>query len=477
MKNICANVSEMGLNPEKLFEMIETLEKEVELHSIVVQYDGKKIIEGAWDPFTLEDPQMMHSLSKLGTAICIGYAIDEGKLRLDDKLLDYVRGELPEEYDSALEELTVYHLLTMQAGSPECCNNVWFSKLKGAWETQWLKEPKIKEDIGKIFHYDSGCSYTLSRIITKVMGKNCLSIMQERVFSKMDIGEINWLTSPEGHNTGGWGMYLTARQIAALAQLLIQKGNWNGEQLIPAWWIDEMSKPRVSIPGAENMALSSYAYHIKAGKEIFAAEGAFGQYLICFRKYPIAIGITSGTSDYVAADICLKYLKEAIEIKCKKEEAEKKLNEKLENLKLPLPCGEEDQADGKMQAWMDKTILFTENPRNIQKVVFSQKGKMLNMRLVINDEEKTCDAGFKTWIRNDLYQDDYTKKHHCISYAFEKNRLNISVGLINTSYREEYCFCVDKDKLVCTWKPNVTYLPPQSDNIWKFTGILQEIAY
>ena len=43
--------------------------------------------------------------------------------------------------------------------------------------------------------------------------------------------------------------------------------------------------------------------------------------------------------------------------------------------------------------------------------------------------------------------------------------------------REEYCFCVDKDKLVCTWKPNVTYLPPQSDNIWKFTGILQEIAY
>ena len=87
-----------------------------------------------------------------------------------------------------------------------------------------MKEPKIKEDIGKIFHYDSGCSYTLSRIITKVMGKNCLSIMQERVFSKMDIGEINWLTSPEGHNTGGWGMYLTARQIAALAQLLIQKG-------------------------------------------------------------------------------------------------------------------------------------------------------------------------------------------------------------------------------------------------------------
>lgn len=49
--------------------------------------------------------------------------------------------------------------------------------------------------------------------------------MQERVFDKMGFGEINWLTSPEGHNTGGWGMYLTAGKISALAQLLLQKVN------------------------------------------------------------------------------------------------------------------------------------------------------------------------------------------------------------------------------------------------------------
>lgn len=121
------------------------------------------------------------------------------------------------------EDLTIYHLLTMQAGSKECCNNVWFSKLTKDWETNWLKQPKIREDIGKAFHYDSGCSYTLSRIVTKVMGKNCLALMQERVFDKMGFGEINWLTSPEGHNTGGWGMYLTAGKISALAQASASK--------------------------------------------------------------------------------------------------------------------------------------------------------------------------------------------------------------------------------------------------------------
>ena len=53
------------------------------------------------------------------------------------------------------------------------------------------------------------------------MGENCLSIMQKRVFDKLGFGKINWLTSPEGHNTGGWGMYLTADQISTLAQLLL----------------------------------------------------------------------------------------------------------------------------------------------------------------------------------------------------------------------------------------------------------------
>lgn len=75
---------------------------------------------------------------------------------------------------------------------------------------------------------------------------------------------------------------------------------------------------RVVIPEDEKKALTHYAYHIKAGKEIFAAEGAFGQYLICFRDYPVAIGITAGASEYLAADICLKYIKEAVQIPCEK---------------------------------------------------------------------------------------------------------------------------------------------------------------
>lgn len=462
------------LNPFKLAKMLEELENTVELHSISVRYKGEKVVEGAWAPFSMEEPQMLHSLSKIGTSICVGFAVDEGKLHLEDKFLDYVREDLPDEYDEALENITVYDLLTMQAGSPECCNNVWFSRLEKDWEKNWLGQPKLKEDIGKVFHYDSGCSYTLSRIVTKVMGENCLSIMQKRVFDKLGFGKINWLTSPEGHNTGGWGMYLTADQISTLAQLLLQKGNWKGEQLVPQWWIEEMGQSRVVIPGDEKKALTHYAYHIKAGKEIFAAEGAFGQYLVCFRELPVAIGITAGAREYLAADICLKYMKEAVSIPCpeeKREEGEKYLEAKIKSLSLPQPEGRLKTAEKELSGLFNREIIFTENPRNIESAKIIPEGCKLRLEMIVQGEKKIAYAGFKSWKQNDLYPDDFTKRYHSIAYGMDQETLYLSVGLLNTSYREEYSFWVNsKDTVIATWRPNVTYLPEQPDMVWKFTG-------
>ena len=151
METIYVDPENYGIDSGKLREMLEVLEKEAALHSISVKYEGKTILEGAWKPFTLEAPQMMHSLSKTGTAICVGFARDEGKLKLEAPFLDYIREDLPEEYDPALEKITVYELLTMQAGSPFCCNNVWFSRLEKNWETAWLREKKILEEIGNMF--------------------------------------------------------------------------------------------------------------------------------------------------------------------------------------------------------------------------------------------------------------------------------------------------------------------------------------
>lgn len=444
------------LNQGVLLQMIRELEQEAELHSICILEEGKTVFEGAWEPFSLEVPQMMHSLSKTGTSLCVGMAVSEGKLSLTDSMLDYLQDDLPETYDPALKKITVYDLLTMQAGSRFCANNVWFTHLKKDWESTWLKEKRNADEIGNGFHYDSGCSYTLSRMVTKVMGKTCLELLQERVFSKMGLPEVHWLSSPEGYSTGGWGMYLTAPWIAALGELIRNNGVWSGEQLVPAAWIREMVKPRVSIPEAAGHAIDSYGYQIKTGEKLFAAEGAFGQMMIVFRDLPVVIGVTSGTASEKIADICQRYILEAAAVPASTEEEKAACRKKAADLHLPLPEGGAfpEELYWKLKG---KKVFLDRNPRDVRWVEFDKlDDKTLQITANIGGEKKELAAGWKTWIRNDLYPQDFTKRYHCAAYAYANGKLEVAVSLINTSYREVYT--LDFMEKTASWKPNVTYL-------------------
>ena len=189
METIYVDPENYGIDSGKLREMLEVLEKEAELHSISVKYEGKTILEGAWKPFTLEDPQMMHSLSKTGTAICVGFALDEGKLKLEAPFLDYIREDLPEEYDPALEKITVYDLLTMQAGSPFCCNNVWFSRLEKNWETAWLREKKIL--LEKCFIMIQAAAIPCPGLSQKLWGKTAGHFLMNESLKKWASGKFD----------------------------------------------------------------------------------------------------------------------------------------------------------------------------------------------------------------------------------------------------------------------------------------------
>lgn len=457
MKIEYATPKSVGVNADVLAQMLCELEEKAELHSIVVIKDDKVVVDGSWLPYEKDIPQMMHSLSKTGISLCVGIAISEGKLSLDDKFIDYVRGDLSENYDRILEQVTIYDLLTMQAGSAACANNVYFTALKEDWEKAWLGEKRIAADVGKVFHYDSGCSYTLSKIVSGVMGKTCIDLLQERVFSKIGIDHVDWLHSPEGYNTGGWGMYLTARQIARLGQLFLHEGKWNGEQIIPADWVRKMGLTCIAKPECEHKALSGYGYHFHTGEKIYAAEGAFEQLLICFREFPITIWITAGTNCESVPDICQKYIYQALEANTGSSD-EGALTEKVESLQLPFASGEfsfVEEEDKLFGRW----ILLNQNPREIRKVRFDREnGQLIRIKFELSDSTvRTAWAGYKHWIKNDLFT-DYTKRLHCLSYAFSSNVLAISDCMINTSYREEYTFDFSSATVACGWKPNVTYL-------------------
>ena len=107
-----------------------------------------------------------------------------------------------------------------------------------------------------------------------------------------------------------------------------------------------------------------------------------------------------------------------------------------------------------------REIIFNGNPRKIERAKITKEGYRLKLELTIDGEEKELYTGYKNWKQNDLYPEDFTKRYHCAAYAMDEDALYLSVGLINTSYREEYCLWVNsEDKVIGTWRPNVTYLP------------------
>ena len=97
--------------------------------------------------------------------------------------------------------------------------------------------------------------------------------------------------------------------------------------------------------------------------------------------------------------------------------------------------------------------------------MLTKEGYRIKIEAVIDGEQKVLYAGYKAWKCNDLYPSDFTKRYHSVAYTMDAEALYLSVGLINTSYTE--------DKVIATWRPNVTYLPEEPDMVWKFTGTFE----
>ena len=136
----------------------------------------------------------------------------------------------------------------------------------------------------------------LSAIVQQVTGEKVVDYLNTRLFEPLHIDKPRWEESPQGINTGGWGLYLKTEDLPKMGQLLLQMGKWNGKQVVPAEWVAEMSKKQVESinPGtrleqAEERGMTKetsdwmqgYGYQMwRCRFGAFRADGANGQYII-----------------------------------------------------------------------------------------------------------------------------------------------------------------------------------------------------
>jgi hypothetical protein len=233
----------------------------------------------------------------------VGFAVSEKKLTVDDKVISFFPDALPDTVSKYLAELKVRDLLSMTAGQEP---DPTFRIVSGDsnWVKSFLKTPVINEP-GTKFLYNTLATYMLSAIVQKATGEKIIDYLKPRLFDPLSITGMDWEVDPGGINTGGWGLRLKTEDMAKFGQLFLQKGKWNGQQLLPVSWIEEATTSKIDQdPDATKAQKDSsdwkqgYCYQMwRCRNNCYRADGAYGQYIIIMPEKDAVVAIQAETMD------------------------------------------------------------------------------------------------------------------------------------------------------------------------------------
>ncbi|MDR1919402.1 MAG: beta-lactamase family protein [Tannerellaceae bacterium] len=268
----------------------------IDMHSLMILRHGKVVTEGWWYPYKPNYRHIMHSVSKTFTSTAIGFAVDEKRLTVDDKVISFFPDDLPAEVSPYLAELTVKHLLTMSVGQDPAPT---FLMSDENWVKSFLATPIVNQP-GTVFLYSSYATYMLSAIVQKVTGQTTFDYLQPRLFEPLNITGIQWEVDAQGVNMGGWGMRIRTEDMARLGQFYLQQGRWNGRQLLSKAWIKEASSLQIyqrdSLTLEEELhdnGVQGYGYQIwRCTGNAYRADGANGQFIIVMPEQDAVVIIT-----------------------------------------------------------------------------------------------------------------------------------------------------------------------------------------
>ena len=368
---------------DSLFNIPQT-----DIHSVMMLRHGKVIAEVYPEPFKAEYQHTLYSCSKTFVSTAVGLAVDANLLRVTDRVATFFPDKLPTKVSPELASMTIHDLLIMASGIDPDGN-------LRANNTYWIK-PLLAKPVktpGKQFKYDSLCTYLLSAIVQQVTGKTVLAYLQEKIFADLHINKVSWEESPEGVTTGGWGLYLQPESLAKMGQLLLQKGQWNGKQLISETWVSQMMHTHIDTGDGRG-----YGYQMwEASKDgAYRADGRFGQYIVVMPKQDMVVVITQ-CSNSPNPWVVSRVLAPAVQsgsIDLGKDYAS--LQKKLQAYSYPTASGKAKSNVANRLA--GKTFQLEDNQFGWKDISFKQGDKQ--MTIVITDQQgkrAELSAGFKHW--------------------------------------------------------------------------------
>lgn len=212
----------------------------------------------------------LQSVTKSITAIIVGIAIANGHLSgIDQPILDYFDTYDLSRVDQRLKAATLQDLLTMRLGiewhemdRPLDLTNTTSQLEKSNDWIQFTLDQPMDTIPGVSWVYNSGATQLLSGIIKKATGRYIDDYANEYLFKPLGIQSYHWKKTPKGYPDTEGGLYLRAEDLAKIGLLYLNEGLWNGEQIVPADWIQASTKAWVDggVPGATGYGYQWWLY-------------------------------------------------------------------------------------------------------------------------------------------------------------------------------------------------------------------------
>ena len=284
----------------KFFQMVA--EKNYDVHGLMMIRHGKVIAEHWWAPYAPQYQHAMYSATKTFTGVAVGFAVQEGLLNIEDKVTSFFPDLLPEKISPELAKLSVKHLLTMSVGHASTSYaGSGKSQVRSFLAASFAHEP------GTSFAYNISASHMLSHIITKVSHVSLYEYLKPRLLDPLGIEDVVWEMDNDGYNMGNGGSHMKTSDLARMGLFLINKGKWNGKQLLNPAWIEAATKPQIlqhpewtseQIKNATEDGSQGYGYQIWMGRNnSYRAIGGQNQLIMVIPEYDFILVCHSQIGD------------------------------------------------------------------------------------------------------------------------------------------------------------------------------------
>jgi len=467
---------EQGMDSQRLAQVLADItEREVAINTILVVRNGHLVMEANVWPFRAQARHMILSITKSITSALVGMAIEDGFIdSVDQPVLSFFPDRQIDHRDARKEAMTIEHLLTMTSGLDcEQDEDVVGEMVASDDWVQYVLDLPMVADPGESFAYCTVNSFLLSAILQTTTGVSAKTFAEEHLLAPLGIKEVMWPSSPDGVSRGGTGVGMFPRDLAKIGELYLQRGVWEGAQVVPAAWVDASVRKHI----AESRH-GGYGYQWWVEKPglfarlglarftpVFDARGYGGQYIFVIPSLDMVV-VICGWMRGADQTIPMKLLQSAIlpaaisSAKLPPNPAGMKaLQEQISKLARPTPQSQQIPTPPPMAAEISgKTYQLQGSRFNLSSFTLHFRENDAVLQLMIGDSDEGCTVGLDgvfritetgwaydlackgRWSDDHTFELDWTRvgdnQRHVLTFGFEGRHATVvafssSVGMID----------------------------------------------